>query len=60
MGRLKHRSVEQQTLIKTLIGEGETSKEVQAIIGCSAKMIFYALKCRAKPERQGRILKTII
>uniref|UniRef100_A0A3Q3MBK0 Transposase Tc1-like domain-containing protein n=1 Tax=Mastacembelus armatus TaxID=205130 RepID=A0A3Q3MBK0_9TELE len=48
------------TLIKKLIGEGKTYKEVQNIIGCSAKMISNALKWRAKPERRGRKRKTTI
>uniref|UniRef100_A0A3Q3JZU3 Transposase Tc1-like domain-containing protein n=1 Tax=Monopterus albus TaxID=43700 RepID=A0A3Q3JZU3_MONAL len=42
------------------IGEGKTYKEVQKIIGCSAKMISNALKWRAKPERRGRKRKTTI
>uniref|UniRef100_A0A3Q3QXZ9 Transposase Tc1-like domain-containing protein n=1 Tax=Monopterus albus TaxID=43700 RepID=A0A3Q3QXZ9_MONAL len=49
-----------RTLIKKLIGEGKTYKEVQKIIGCSAKMISNALKWRAKPERRGRKRKTTI
>uniref|UniRef100_A0A3Q3XK05 Transposase Tc1-like domain-containing protein n=1 Tax=Mola mola TaxID=94237 RepID=A0A3Q3XK05_MOLML len=43
-----------------LIGEGKTYKEVQKIIGCSAKMISNALKWRAKPETRGRKRKTTI
>uniref|UniRef100_A0A3Q3JP41 Transposase Tc1-like domain-containing protein n=1 Tax=Monopterus albus TaxID=43700 RepID=A0A3Q3JP41_MONAL len=49
-----------RTLIKKLIGKGKTYKEVQKIIGCSAKMISNALKWRAKPERRGRKRKTTI
>uniref|UniRef100_A0A8C2FKI1 Transposase Tc1-like domain-containing protein n=1 Tax=Cyprinus carpio TaxID=7962 RepID=A0A8C2FKI1_CYPCA len=40
--------------------EGKTYKEVQKMIGCSAKMISNALKWRAKPERRGRKRKTTI
>ena len=43
-----------------LIGEGKTYKEVQKMIGCSAKMISNALKWKAKPERHGRKRKTTI
>uniref|UniRef100_A0A3Q3VP25 Transposase Tc1-like domain-containing protein n=1 Tax=Mola mola TaxID=94237 RepID=A0A3Q3VP25_MOLML len=43
-----------------LIGEGKSYKEVQKIIGCSAKMISNALKWRAKPETRGRKWKTTI
>ena len=39
MGRSRHCSEEQRTLIKKLIREGKTYKEVQKMIGCSAKMI---------------------
>uniref|UniRef100_A0A3Q4BIN2 Transposase Tc1-like domain-containing protein n=1 Tax=Mola mola TaxID=94237 RepID=A0A3Q4BIN2_MOLML len=56
----RHCSEEQRTLIKKLIGEGKTYKEVQKIIGCSAKMISNALKWRAKPETRGRKRKTTI
>lgn len=60
MGRSRHCSEEQRTLIKKLIREGKTYKEVQKMIGCSAKMISNALKWRAKPERRGRKWKTTI
>lgn len=60
MGCSRHCSEEQHTLIKKLIGEGKTYKEVQKMIGCSAKMISNALKWRAKPERRGRKRKTTI
>ena len=60
MGRSKHCSEEQRTLIKKLIGEGKTYKEVQKMIGCSAKMISNALKWQPKPERRGRKRKTTI
>uniref|UniRef100_A0A3Q3WLE4 Transposase Tc1-like domain-containing protein n=1 Tax=Mola mola TaxID=94237 RepID=A0A3Q3WLE4_MOLML len=43
-----------------LIGQGKTYKEVQKMIGCSAKMISNALKWRAKPETRGRKRKTTI
>lgn len=58
MGRARHCSEEQCALIKTLIGEGKTYKEVQKMTGCSAKMISGALKWKAKPERTGRKRKT--
>ena len=60
MGRSRHCSEEQRTLIKKLIREGKTYKEVQKMIGCSAKMISNALKWRAKPEKRGRKRKTTI
>uniref|UniRef100_A0A3Q3W833 Transposase Tc1-like domain-containing protein n=1 Tax=Mola mola TaxID=94237 RepID=A0A3Q3W833_MOLML len=60
MGRSRHCSEEQRTLIKKLIGEGKTYKEVQKTIGCSAKTISNALKWRAKPETRGRKRKTTI
>uniref|UniRef100_A0A3Q0SFK3 Transposase Tc1-like domain-containing protein n=1 Tax=Amphilophus citrinellus TaxID=61819 RepID=A0A3Q0SFK3_AMPCI len=55
-----HRSKEQRSLIKMLIGEEKTYKEVQKTTGCSAKMISNALKWKAKPERRGRKQKTTI
>ena len=58
MSHSKHCSEEQRALIKKLIGEGKTYKEVQTTIGCSAKMISSALKWKAKPERRGRKQKT--
>jgi hypothetical protein len=60
MGRARHCSEEQRALIKTLIREGKTYKEVQKMIGCSAKMISNALKWKAKQERRGRKWKTTI
>lgn len=60
MGRSKHCSEEQRTLIKKLIGEGKTYKEVQKMIGCSAKMVSNALKWQPKPERRGRKRKTTV
>uniref|UniRef100_A0A8C4H2B7 Transposase n=1 Tax=Dicentrarchus labrax TaxID=13489 RepID=A0A8C4H2B7_DICLA len=50
-----------RALIKTLIGEGKTYKEVQKMIGCSAKLISNASKAwKAKLERLGRKRKTTI
>lgn len=60
MGRSRHCSEEKRTLIKMLINEGKAYKEVQKMIGCSAKMISNALKWKAKPERRGRKRKTTI
>ena len=54
MDRSRHYSEEHRTLIKKLIGEGKTYKEVQKTIGCSAKMISNALKWHPKPERRGK------
>lgn len=39
---------------------GKKYKEVQKMIGCSAKMISNALKWKAKPERRGRKWKITI
>lgn len=58
MGRSRHCSEEQRTLIKKLIAGGKTYKEVQKLIGCSAKMISNALKWEPKPEKRGRKRKT--
>lgn len=52
MGRSRHCSEEERSLIKKLVKEGKTYKEVQKMIGCSAKMI--------KPERRGRKRKTTV
>lgn len=60
MGRARHCSEEQSALIKMLIGEGKTYKEVWKMIGCSAKMISNALKCKAKPGRCGSKWKNTI
>uniref|UniRef100_A0A3Q0S1K1 Transposase Tc1-like domain-containing protein n=1 Tax=Amphilophus citrinellus TaxID=61819 RepID=A0A3Q0S1K1_AMPCI len=60
MGRSRDCSKEHRSLIKMLIGEGKTYKEVQKTIGCSAKMISSALKWKAKPGRRGRKWKTTI
>lgn len=61
---------EQSNLIQKLIGEGETSGDMQPIIGCSAKMISNALKWRRKSAatvktdrrivRMAKILRIII
>uniref|UniRef100_A0A665VXM3 Transposase IS30-like HTH domain-containing protein n=1 Tax=Echeneis naucrates TaxID=173247 RepID=A0A665VXM3_ECHNA len=59
-GRSRHYSEEERSLIKKLIKEGKTYKEVQKIIGCSAKIISNALKWHPKPERRGRKRKTTI
>ena len=53
----RHCSEEQQSLVEKFIGE-EKHKEVQIMIGCSAKMMSNALKWQPKPERQGRKWKT--
>ena len=60
MGRSSHCSEEQRTLIKKLIEEGKTYKEVQKTIGCSAKMISNALKWHPKPEQSGKKQSTTI
>uniref|UniRef100_A0A9J8ARK8 Transposase Tc1-like domain-containing protein n=1 Tax=Cyprinus carpio carpio TaxID=630221 RepID=A0A9J8ARK8_CYPCA len=61
MGCSRHCSEEQHTLIKKLIGEGKTYKEVQKMIGCSAKNDLQCLKNgEQKPERRGRKQKTTI
>uniref|UniRef100_A0A3Q3X304 Tc1-like transposase DDE domain-containing protein n=1 Tax=Mola mola TaxID=94237 RepID=A0A3Q3X304_MOLML len=60
MARSRRCSEEQRALIKKLIGEGKMYKEVQKMIGCSAKMISNALKRNTKPERRGRKRKTTI
>ena len=52
--------VEQFNLIKKLIGEGKTCKEVQQIIGCSAKIISNALKWQQKPETRRRKWETTV
>uniref|UniRef100_A0A3B3QFF6 Transposase IS30-like HTH domain-containing protein n=1 Tax=Paramormyrops kingsleyae TaxID=1676925 RepID=A0A3B3QFF6_9TELE len=59
MGHSRHCSEEQRTLIKTLIGEGKTYKEVQKIIDCSAKMIanFPVSTLSAKSPRKVPLLK---
>ena len=54
MGRGKHCSNEKRQLIRNLIKDGKTYKEVQKIIGCSAKMIRNAIKFVEKPEKRGR------
>ena len=41
-----------------MIKEGKTYKEVQKVIGCSAKMISNALKWEQKTEKRGRKRKT--
>lgn len=58
MNRARHYSGEQRGLIKMLIGEGKTFKEVQKMTGCSAKLISNVLKWKAKAERRGRKRKT--
>ena len=58
MGRSRHCSKDERFLIKTLIKEGKTYKEVQKVIGCSAKMISNALKWEQKTEKRGRKRKT--
>ena len=53
-------SEEQSTLIKKLIGEGKTYKEVQNMIGCSAKMISNAFMWQPKPESLRENGKTTV
>ena len=60
MGRSRQCSVEQCTLIKKLIGEGKTHKEVQKMTGRTAKMISDALKWQPKPEKRGSNQRTAI
>ena len=60
MGRSRRCTEGERTLVKKLIGEGKTYKEVQKIIGCSAKMISNALKWQTKPETRGRKRNTTI
>lgn len=54
MGRGRHCSKEQRTSIQIFIREGKTYKQVQELVGCSAKMISNALKWQVKPETRGR------
>lgn len=54
MGRAKHCTDETRGLIKKLILEGKTYREVQSWLGCSAKMIRNALKYKPKDETRGR------
>lgn len=58
INRGRHCSGVQRGLIKMLIGEGKTYKEVQKMTGCSAKLISNVLKWKAKSERCGRKRKT--
>lgn len=58
MNRARHCSGQQRSLIKMLIGEGKTYKEVQKMTGCWAKLISNVLKWKVKPERRGRKRKT--
>uniref|UniRef100_A0A4W4F6N2 Transposase Tc1-like domain-containing protein n=1 Tax=Electrophorus electricus TaxID=8005 RepID=A0A4W4F6N2_ELEEL len=60
MGHSRRCTEGERTLIKKLIGEGKMYKEVQKIIGCSAKMISNALKWQTKPETHGRKRNTTI
>lgn len=54
MGRGKHCSEETRRLIKKLISEGKTYKDVQNLLSCSAKMIRNALIYEEKVESRGR------
>lgn len=54
MGRAKHCTEEQRNIIKMLIRQGQSYKEIQKTVGCSAKMIRNALKWEAKVETRGR------
>ena len=56
MGRSTHRSEEQRTLMKKLIGEQRTYKEVQKIMGCSSKIISNALRSGPRPVKENRKL----
>ena len=64
MGRSKHCSEEKRILIKKLIVEGKTYKEVQQIKEYSAKIISNALKWQKKnpqltEENEQLLLKQI-
>lgn len=54
MGRGKHCTSERRDLIQTLINSGKTYKEVQELIGCSAKLIRNATTYKRKDETRGR------
>ena len=54
IGRSEHCSEEQRNLIKKLIGEGKTYKEVKEIIGCSAKIILNTVNGDKNPETRGK------
>ena len=56
MGREKHYSWDQRALIKRLISEGKTYKEMQNIVGCSPTMVRNAVKLPARVETRGRPL----
>ena len=63
MGHSKQSLEEQCHLIKKLIGEGKTYKELQKMIRCSAKMISNVLKCQQNlkdaEENEQLLLKRI-
>ena len=54
MGRSKHCNENERNLIKKLIKERKTYKEVQELSSCSAKKISNALKWTKKAETRGR------
>lgn len=54
MGRGVHCTVEKRLLIRKLISEGKSYKEVQNIIGCSPTMVRNAIKYTPTSETRGR------
>lgn len=58
MGRGIHCSEEEREIIRKLRKKGKSYKEIQDILGCSAKMICNALKWEKTAETRGRKKKT--
>ncbi|XP_061386340.1 uncharacterized protein LOC133321260 [Musca vetustissima] len=54
MGRGKHCSAEKRELIRKLISEGKSYREVGRLLECSNKMIRNAIQFKEKPETRGR------
>lgn len=54
MGRGKHCSAEKREVIKKLIMEGKSYRQVGQLVGCSNKMIRNAITYKEKAERRGR------
>lgn len=58
MGRNKHCSEEERTIIERLRAEGKTIREIAKVLNRSPNMITNALKPRKHFQKRGRPRKT--
>lgn len=60
MGRGRHCSAEERSLIKKLRGKGKTLKEIAELLDCSLNMVSNAIRKKTELETRGRKRKTSV